>query len=50
LPCTGAKPDDAVVVACQAITDQASCAAWQGNGFPNHCEWHTPGTPPCMAP
>lgn len=50
LPCMGAKPDDAVVAACQAITDQAACSAWHGSGFPDHCEWHTPGTPPCMAP
>jgi hypothetical protein len=50
LPCMGAKPDDAVVAKCQSFTDQASCAAWQGSGFPNHCEWHTPSTPPCMAP
>src|SRR5262245_33797430 len=42
LPCTGAKPDDAVAMTCQAFTDQAACTAWHGNGFPDHCEWHTP--------
>jgi hypothetical protein len=49
-PCMGAKPDDAVVATCQALTDQASCAAWRGTGFPSQCAWHTPGEPPCLVP
>jgi hypothetical protein len=50
LPCMGAKPDDAVVAKCQTFTDEASCSAWHGTGFPDHCEWHTPATPPCLVP
>jgi len=50
LPCMGAKPDDAVVAACQALSTPETCAAYMGSGFPDHCEWHTPSTPPCLAP
>ena len=46
----GAKPDDDVVAACGMLTTEQDCNDYMGSGFPNHCEWQTAKTPPCLAP
>lgn len=45
--CTGAAPDQEVVDACQAISDQATCQTYESGGFPTDCRWVTPSTASC---
>jgi hypothetical protein len=47
VPCTGAKPSDSVVQACNAITSARACQDHREDEFPFGCRWVTPATAPC---
>lgn len=43
--CTGARPDDEVVAACQSFSDAVSCGNYRSQGFPLRCSWELAGAP-----
>ena len=45
--CSGVAPEQAVIDACEALTDTEVCQTFVTNGLPSTCRWVTPSTSMC---